>query len=399
MKKNALLRGGLSLALALSTLWATAAAAPARSLGEAARSLGDALPLFLLRFERGDLLSDASLSLPALLVLHTAPLLLSARDEVTAAWAREEAPAPSDPAAPDEPDAQAGREAPETPPAAPAPDAPAEHGAAPSPLPAARDNGVPSSTLRPTDPSGYLVRGSVYVNNASSAPLSADELGFAVPPSGEAPQVLIVHTHGCEAYTMPAGEEYEESDDHRTLDEAYNVLRVGDELANELTAAGLGVLHDRTLHDYPSYSGAYNRSLATVEKYRAQYPSIAYVIDLHRDAVADAEGREYKLLCAEEPNAAQLEFVVGSDGGGLSHEHWRENLRLACAVQETLLSAYPTLMRPIVVRNSRYNQQVCPGALLLEVGAAGNSLEEALNAARLFARGFAETVAGEQPHK
>ncbi|MBO4914926.1 MAG: stage II sporulation protein P, partial [Oscillospiraceae bacterium] len=133
-------------------------------------------------------------------------------------------------------------------------------------------------------------------------------------------------------------------------------------------------------------------SLSTIERCMSEYPSIIYVLDVHRDAVEDDEGRQYKLLCAEEPSAAQLEFVIGSDGGGLPHEDWRDNLRLACAIQENLLSRYPTLMRPIVVRNSRYNQQVCPGALLLEVGTAGNSLAEALNAARIFAGVFAQTV-------
>jgi len=82
----------------------------------------------------------------------------------------------------------------------------------------------------------------------------------------------------------------------------------------------------------------------------------------------------------------------GSSGGGLEHPDWRENLKLACAVQETLYAKYPTLMRPVTVRNSRYNQQVTTGSLLIEVGTAGNSLDEALAAARLFAAGFAETV-------
>ena len=106
----------------------------------------------------------------------------------------------------------------------------------------------------------------------------------------------------------------------------------------------------------------------------------------------DANGQQFKLLCGEDKNAAQLEFVIGSNGGGLSHDLWRENLKLACAVQETLYKDYPTLMRPVTVRNSRYNQHMTTGSLLVEVGTAGNSLEEAVNAARLFAVGFAKTI-------
>ena len=91
-------------------------------------------------------------------------------------------------------------------------------------------------------------------------------------------------------------------------------------------------------------------------------------------------------------NAAQMTFVIGTDGGGLEHPHWRENLKLAAAVQNTILREHPTLMRPITLRNSRYNQHCTTGSLLVEVGAAGNSLDEALLAARLFAHGFAETL-------
>ena len=380
-----LLRGGVSLALAAAALWAAALAAPAESLGEAARALlrdeRAKGALAVVRFERGEFFPNTALSFPAALALRATPLLLSSHDEITEAWADEPLPEQTD----------GGGEAP----ANPAPSAPDAAPAEPPDI-TVRDNGVPSTTLRPSDPSGYIVYEKVYINNTSAASLAVSDLesGFSAILTDDAPQVLIVHTHGCEAYTMPEGEEYEASDDHRTLDEDCNVVRVGDEIARVLSDAGIGVLHDRTLHDYPNYSGSYNRSLATVERYREKYPSLVYVFDVHRDAVADAQGNQYKLLCAEEPNAAQLEFVVGSDGGGLEHGKWRENLKLACAVQSTILRDYPTLMRPIIVRNSRYNQQVTTGSLLIEVGTAGNSLEEALVAARLFAAGFAETVKG-----
>ena len=351
-----------SLALAAATLWVVAFAAPLGSFDEAARN---AAALALLRFERGDLRADCSLL--TALALNVTPLLHSVETETDDAPAEPTQSEPTPVIAP------------------PAPELP--------PL-TVRDNGVPASTLRPSDGAGYLVSGRVYVHNASAASLTAEELRPAVPAASDAPQVLIIHTHGCEAYTMPPGEEYVASDDHRTLDERCNVLRIGDEIARVLESAGVAVTHDRTLHDYPNYSGAYNRSLATVEAARKANPSLFYILDVHRDAVADADGRQYKLLCAEEPNAAQLEFVIGSDGGGLSHPNWRENLRLACAVQERLLGEYPTLLRPIIVRNSRYNQQVSPGSLLVEVGTAGNSLEEALTAARLFAQGFADTIQG-----
>ena len=159
--------------------------------------------------------------------------------------------------------------------------------------------------------------------------------------------------------------------------------------------AGIPVLHDRTLYDYPSYSGAYDRSLAAIETALAEYPSIHFILDVHRDAIEDAEGNEYKVISETgQGSAAQLTLVVGSDGSGLPHPNWMENLRLAVALQNQIAGEEPTLMRPILLRKSRYNQHAATGSLLVEVGAAGNAPEEAELAARLFARQLAELLQG-----
>ena len=211
----------------------------------------------------------------------------------------------------------------------------------------------------------------------------------ALPPSSPmtARRVPIVHSHGSEACTMPAGQEYTPTGSFRTDNDACNVVRVGDEIAAALSERGISVLHDRTLHDVPDYNDAYPHSLASVEDYMEKYPSLVFVLDVHRDAVSDADGNQYKLVSAEEPHAAQMSFIMGN-----AYDGWQENLKLAMAIQQNLSADYPTLMRPITMLNYRYNQFVSPGAMLLEVGAAGNSLDEALYAARLFAQGFADTL-------
>ena len=192
---------------------------------------------------------------------------------------------------------------------------------------------------------------------------------------------------------MPLGQEYVPSGESRTTDTAYNVVRIGDEIADVLSRRGISTIHDRSLYDYPQYNGAYDRSLDAIEGYLAKYPSICFVLDVHRDAISDGEGTVYKVISetAQGPSA-QLSLIVGTNGSGLKHDQWRENLRLAAAVQDTILQDFPTLMRPITVRNSRYNQHCTTGSLLVEVGAAGNSLDEALLAAKLFAEGFADTI-------
>ena len=259
------------------------------------------------------------------------------------------------------------------------------------------DNGVPARTLIPTGPEGYIVSGRVYLSNSTSYAVTPEDLqgDFAASLGEGDPQVLILHTHGSESYTPAEGTEVVWSGEHRTTDCRYNVVRAGDAMAEVFGKAGISVLHDRTLYDYPAYSGAYDRALEAIEGYLQRYPSIRFVLDVHRDAIEDSAGNQYKVVCeTDRGTAAQMTLVLGSDGGGLSHPHWRENLKLASAIQSELLEENPSLMRPMLLRNSRYNQHATAGSLLVEVGAAGNSPEEAETAARLFAEGMVEVLKG-----
>ena len=203
----------------------------------------------------------------------------------------------------------------------------------------------------------------------------------------DAPQILILHTHGSEAYTPQDEDLYIPSDPYRTEDPSYNMIRVGDELTQALTKLGLQVIHDRSLYDYPSYNGSYTRAQAAIEDYLTQYPSIQLVLDVHRDAVLLEDGSPYKTtVSAAGESCSQIMLCVGTDGSGLSHPHWRENLKLALHLQEALTAIEPELARPISLVNSRYNQNLTPGSLIVEIGYNGNSLQEALAAARCFAK-------------
>lgn len=217
----------------------------------------------------------------------------------------------------------------------------------------------------------------------SAADILSKPLTLTLPASG--PQILIIHTHGSEAYTQDRTDVYVETDSYRTQDERCNVLRVGDELAQRLTAAGLEVLHDREIYDYPSYTGSYARSGAAVERYLAENPSIAMVIDVHRDALGSGDVIYKTMAETGGQSSAQVMFVMGTGENGLSHPKWRENLALALTLQQAMDDKYPTLARPVNVAAERYNQQLTTGSLLLEVGSSGNTLQEALTAIRLFA--------------
>ena len=372
-----------ALALAVAIPWLTAVTAASDTGRAALKALGRQgdLALEILRGQLGDGREEDLLPAAVSLAIGQSPALLAGRGEVLDLRRSQEEDA-----------ADVQEE-----PTVPITETPAEPE---TPLVFA-DNGVAARTLVPTSQEGYVVAGDVYISNTSVNTFDAslfDGTFAARLPEEEGPQVLIVHTHGSEAYTMPPGQEYEESSECRTTDCAYNVVRVGDEIAAALEEAGLTVLHDPTLHDYPQYSGAYDRSLAAIESYLEQYPTISFVLDVHRDAIADGEGNMVKVVSnVAGVNAAQMTFVIGTDGGGLEHPQWRENLKLAAAVQQRLCEDYPTLMRPITVRNSRYNQHVTTGSLLVEMGAAGNSLDEALLSARLLGQALAATIlAGQQ---
>lgn len=218
---------------------------------------------------------------------------------------------------------------------------------------------------------------------------------LSLPAQG--PAVLIVHTHSSEAYTMEAGFEYAQSDTLRTLDERYSVVRVGDEIADILTDAGIGVLHDTQPNDYPNYNGAYERMRQTIEGYLAEYPGIQMVLDIHRDAAEDADGNPVALTAEVNDEAcAELMLVVGTDEGGLSHPDWQENLANALKVQALLNRTAPGLCRNLDLRTERFNQHETPGSMLVEVGASGNTLAEALRSARILADALVCFLRGEK---
>jgi stage II sporulation protein P len=276
---------------------------------------------------------------------------------------------PSNPATPTEPDDEEDPEHPKT--------------TAPS--------NIVERSLIPKTTQGYEAVDDIYVLNRTSkaidvAALAATPIDITLTSDSE-PQILIMHTHGSEAHTQDGEDIYSETDTARTTDPHYNIIRVGDEIERIFKEMGLSVLHDRELYDYPSYNGAYDRSKAAVQQYLKDYPSIKIVLDIHRDALVGQDGTIYKAVSdIDGSKAAQVLMVMGSDDGGLSHPNWQKNLGLAMKIQQQMNTLWPGLARPITLRSSRFNQQLTTGSILVEIGSHGNTLQEALEGARHFAR-------------
>ncbi|MBO7253232.1 MAG: stage II sporulation protein P [Oscillospiraceae bacterium] len=205
---------------------------------------------------------------------------------------------------------------------------------------------------------------------------------------GEQPTVLIVHTHTTESYTK-AGQRYAETAAYRTLDEQYNMLHIGSIVAEALCRQGISVIHDRQIHDYPSYNGSYSSARKAVADYLAQYPSICLVLDLHRDASAGNGAQLKTLTYGAAVPTAQLMIVLGTN-----HPGYAQNLSLGLKIHAQLEQQAPGITRPLQLRTQRFNQDLMPGMLLVEVGAAGNTHAEAESAARQLAQAIIALARG-----
>lgn len=280
----------------------------------------------------------------------------------------------------------------------------ADTAAPPQEIPDAEDDGEAEPELEAVTPeqiqprtitgggSGYINGQGVSLYNRTEKTLDLDAIaqGGSSLQLGSAeagPQILIMHTHATEAYAQNADDPYQESGTARTMDPSHNIIRVGDEVARIFTEMGLNVIHDTTLYDYPSYNDAYTRSRAGIEAMLAEHPTIQVVLDIHRDALVGTDGTIYKpVIEVDGVSTAQVMLLVGSDDAGAEFPDWPEHLALVMSVQQQMNSLWPQLARPITLRTARFNQQLTKGSFLVEVGSHGNSLDEALAGARLFAR-------------
>lgn len=251
------------------------------------------------------------------------------------------------------------------------------------PLPAEK-----TSTRTPS-----IAEGEVKFSNSTNYNIDLGSFSSAPSFLKEDFSVLIVHTHTTESYTPSEKYRYTPSDTDRTTDKNYNMVKVGDEIEKVLKEQGIKVYHDTTLNDYPSYNGSYTRSASNISNHIKNDPSIKIVLDVHRDAIEGQNGEKVKYASQiDGQSAASVMFVVGSDLSGLEHNNWKENMSFAIHLQRHISSLYPTLMRPINFRNQRFNQQLAPGGIIVEVGTNGNTLDEALAGAEYFALGLADFI-------
>lgn len=263
------------------------------------------------------------------------------------------------------------------------------------------DDGIPavsldSAAIAAVDPADIAITNHTDALTVDAAAMLAADPAVSLSPASEGPQILILHTHATEAYRMDGEDIYEESDNSRTTDENYNMIRIGEEIKAVFEAHGLSVVHDKTTYDYPGYNGSYTRALEGIEAYLAEYPTISVVMDVHRDAMIGDDGTVYaKTTTIDGESVAQVMLVMGTDECGFEHSGWRDNMTLAVHLQAAMLAIDPTLPRAIDLRQQRFNQHATSGSILVEVGTSGNTLQEAIRGGRLFAEAASAVLLGE----
>lgn len=195
--------------------------------------------------------------------------------------------------------------------------------------------------------------------------------------------ILFYCTHTSETYANSERFKFQYSGNYRVKEAEFNMISVANVMSKRLKDKGLTTVLDTTPHDYTSYQNAYKNSMKTIEKNLKENPRFGIVIDVHRDAAADLSFAPKVNINGK--STAQLMLVVGVGTKGYENKYWKKNLSLALNIAKLGEEMYPGLFRQILVRDSRYNQHLNEGALLVEVGSTGNTLEEAYYGARCFA--------------
>ena len=245
--------------------------------------------------------------------------------------------------------------------------------------------------------SSNLSAGGVHIRNSTDLDVSISELlssklGFTVKKD-QNPQVLILHTHATECFLNEDRDYYTAADKTRTTDNAFNVTKLGEIVADKLNSAGITTLHDKTQHDYPSYNESYSRAAKTINGYIKKYPSIKVVIDIHRDSVQTDTTKTKLTAKIDGRPAAQVMLVMGSQSGNVKNfPNWKENLKLAVRLQKNIESMYPNLARPLSLMSRSYNEPLTTGSMLIEIGTEANAFDEAKYSADLLANSLIKTL-------
>ncbi len=207
------------------------------------------------------------------------------------------------------------------------------------------------------------------------------------------PVILVCHTHTSETYELLDRGFYTNERATRSDNAQENMLRVGSELCEKLEQQGYKTIHDQTVYD-ESLSGAYDRARENISKILKENPSVQIVLDIHRDSIYLKDGTRVKAVSQiNGEKVAQIKITTGCEDGNVTDfPNWQKNLTFALRLQESLTKTAPSVARPLNLACRKYNMDLIPNSLHIEIGTDANTLTEALNSADILANALTEIL-------
>lgn len=205
------------------------------------------------------------------------------------------------------------------------------------------------------------------------------------------PAVLIYHTHTSETYELLDRNFYTNERSTRSESSAENMVRIGEEICKVLEKNGYKTIHDKTVYD-EKLNGAYDRSRARISQILKDNPSVQIVLDVHRDSIYQKDGSRIKTVTEiNGKKVAQIMLISGCEDGNVTDfPNWQKNLTFAVQLQQKLTNDNKPLTRPLMFCSRKYNMDLVPCALSVEIGTDANTLGEAVFSAQLFANSLSQ---------
>lgn len=233
-----------------------------------------------------------------------------------------------------------------------------------------------------------VIGGNVCIRDYSDLPNIpySDIIARTITLTKKNDNVYVYDTHASESYSNSELFSFDYTSAYRTTDSNYNMISVASKFITFLSEKNIEVVQDNFGHDYGSYTMSYSSSRKAIMTNIEKYGKFGVSIDMHRDAIADLSFAPKAVIGGEE--VAQCMIVLGVGYDGARNDFYDENMALAIKLMALGEKVYPGLFRPMTVRNSTYNQDLNDMSLLIEVGATGNTLEEAYRAVRCLSNLF-----------
>ena len=196
-------------------------------------------------------------------------------------------------------------------------------------------------------------------------------------------EIAIYTTHTSESYSNSQNYTIPYSSAARSLDGNYNMLNIATKFARNFNSKGINTVCSLNPHDYGEYNSAYSNSRNTLSEIIRDNPNVKIAIDVHRDAIEDLTFAPKLDIMGYNVACVMLVMGIGYDGD--INPYYEQNLKFALQLQMLGNKIYPGLFRPMIIRNSVYNQDLMENSFLIEVGATGNTIDEAVLSTRCLA--------------